>query len=120
MPTSFDHRMRGPSSTKRTAAALLVFAALFGADRAVAKPSVEDMLAYQTPPTLSGSYLAARYAGGQHDVTAAADYFRNVLALDPTNAPLADRTFQLLLADGRVAEAVDRWLRGDARACNFD
>jgi len=75
------------------------------ATQAMAKTG-DDRLTFLSPPSLAGSYLAARFAGSQHDVSAAADYFRVALAMDPGNLVLADRTFQLLVADGRFADAV--------------
>src|SRR5262245_24817374 len=58
----------------------------------------------QTPP--SGSYLAARHAGGQRDVAAAASYYRAQLRCDPGNNELLGRTFLAVLANGEVDEGV--------------
>lgn len=110
MPKVIESRMGGRSSKSRTgrrgAAFLLALALSAAGSFSVAAKSADDFLSYQPPPTLAGSYLAARYAGSLHDVSAAAGYFRTVLSLDPGNGPLADRTFQLLVADGRFADAV--------------
>src|SRR5262249_52513582 len=46
----------------------------------------------------SGSYLAARHAGGQRDVAAAASYYRAALRDDPGNNELLGRTFVAVLA----------------------
>jgi len=54
----------------------------------------------------SGSYLAARHAGGQRDVAAAASYYRAALRADPGNNELLGRTFLAVLANGEVDEAV--------------
>jgi tetratricopeptide (TPR) repeat protein len=54
----------------------------------------------------SGSYLAARHAGGQRDVAAAASYYRAALRGDPGNNELLGRTFLAVLADGAVEEGV--------------
>jgi len=54
----------------------------------------------------SGSYLAARYAGGQRDVAAAASYYRAALRGDPGNNELLGRTFLAVLANGEVEEGV--------------
>jgi tetratricopeptide (TPR) repeat protein len=75
----------------------------------------------QTPPTFarssaSGSYLAARHAGGQRDADAAAAYYRSALRGDPNNTELLQRTFLAVLANGEVEEAIklaDRVLRTD-------
>jgi len=52
----------------------------------------------------SGSYLAARHAGGQRDVAAAASYYRLALRGDPRNKELLGRTFLAVLANGEVDE----------------
>jgi tetratricopeptide (TPR) repeat protein len=54
----------------------------------------------------SGSYLAARHAGGQRDAAAAASYYRAALRGDPRNNELLGRTFLAVLANGEVDEAV--------------
>jgi tetratricopeptide (TPR) repeat protein len=54
----------------------------------------------------SGSYLAARHAGGQKDAAAAAAYYRAALRGDPRNNELLNRTFLAVLANGEVDEAV--------------
>lgn len=98
-------------SLSSTVAAIVL---LLGGSLAVdAKPAI-DMLDFKTPPTLSGTYLAGRHAGTVHDTTSAATYYVQALALDPGNQQLADRAFQLLVADGRMTEAVqlaDRLLK---------
>jgi tetratricopeptide (TPR) repeat protein len=63
-----------------------------------------------------GSYLAARHAGGQRDVAAAASYYRAALRGDPGNNELLGRTFVAVLANGEIEEAVrlaDRVLQVD-------
>jgi tetratricopeptide (TPR) repeat protein len=54
----------------------------------------------------SGSYLAARHAGGQRDAAAAAAYYRSALRGDPRNNELLERTFLAVLANGDVDEAI--------------
>ena len=54
----------------------------------------------------SGSYLAARHAGGERDAAAAASYYRAALRGDPRNNELLGRTFLAVLADGEIDEAV--------------
>jgi tetratricopeptide (TPR) repeat protein len=64
----------------------------------------------------SGSYLAARHAGGQRDAAAAAAYYRAALRGDPRNNELLGRTFLAVLANGEVEEAVrlaERVLQAD-------
>ena len=54
----------------------------------------------------SGNFLAAQLAAKQHDIEAAATYYRNALAADPQNPLLIQSAFQLLLADGRIKDAL--------------
>jgi tetratricopeptide (TPR) repeat protein len=54
----------------------------------------------------SGSFLAARHAGGQKDAAAAASYYRAALRGDPRNNELLGRAFLAVLANGDVDEAV--------------
>ncbi len=94
--------LAGAGRTLRTGLAALVILA-----PGVAGAKTGDaMQAFTAPPTLAGAYLAGRFAGQSRDVAAAATYFETALALDPGNAVLAERTFQLLVADGRIPEAV--------------
>ena len=70
-------------------------------DRAQAQP--RDGFSRTSP---SGSYLAARHAGGQRDVAAAASYYRAALRADPGNNELLGRAFLAVLANGEVDEGV--------------
>ncbi|HEY7664964.1 MAG TPA: tetratricopeptide repeat protein [Xanthobacteraceae bacterium] len=54
----------------------------------------------------SGSYLAARHAGGERDAAAAASFYRAALRGDPRNNELLGRTFLAVLANGDIDEAV--------------
>lgn len=56
--------------------------------------------------TLSGSYLAGRSAMAQRDVDAASGFFQSALVFDPDNQIIVDRTFPLLLAAGKLNEAL--------------
>jgi tetratricopeptide (TPR) repeat protein len=62
-----------------------------------------SLLARTSP---SGNYLAARLAGGQRDMVAAATYYRAALRADPKNGELIERTFLVVLASGVVEDAV--------------
>jgi len=53
-----------------------------------------------------GSYLAGRYARSARDTKSAVQFFTAALAEDPNNTGLQHRTFLLLLADGRIEEAI--------------
>src|SRR5262249_37057997 len=71
----------------------------------------------------SGSFLAARHAGGQKDAAAAAAYYRAALRGDPRNGELLGRTFLAVLANGEVDEAVklaERVLQIDKRVLQAD
>jgi tetratricopeptide (TPR) repeat protein len=96
-----------PRRRRRTLVALLALAVagLSGAPAAEAR-SAADLLSVLTPPTLAGNYLAGRFASASRDIGAAATYFQTALAMDPGNPVLIERTFQLLIADGRIADAV--------------
>ncbi len=56
--------------------------------------------------TLSGSYLAARFAGSERDSDAAVTYLRNLLKLDARNDEVVERAFFAMLVDGQVDEAM--------------
>ncbi|MGE0005662.1 MAG: tetratricopeptide repeat protein [Parvibaculaceae bacterium] len=57
--------------------------------------------------SLSGSYLAGRFAGKQRDMDAAAQYFQQALRDDPNNAVLIERVFIFDLSEGKIASAED-------------
>jgi tetratricopeptide (TPR) repeat protein len=87
-----------------TARCLLAASALLAAGPSFARSSGET-IEFRSPQSFAGAYLAGRFAGQSRDVTSAANYFEAALALDPGNLGLAERTFQLMLADGRLTEA---------------
>eukprot|EP01037_Dinobryon_pediforme_P032241 gene32241-37096_t len=55
---------------------------------------------------ISGNFLAAQSAGKLHDIEAAATFYRNALQSDPQNPLLLQSAFQMLLADGRIKDAL--------------
>jgi tetratricopeptide (TPR) repeat protein len=55
--------------------------------------------------SLSGSYLAGRFAGKQRDNAIAALYFQRALEVDPGNPVLIERAFVLDLGAGNMARA---------------
>lgn len=66
-----------------------------------------------------GSFLAARFAQTQGDSRAAAEYYFAALKHDPENLDLMQRAFTLMVAEGRIDEAVplaERLLVFDADA----
>ncbi|MDK9695632.1 MAG: tetratricopeptide repeat protein [Siculibacillus sp.] len=89
----------------RLALSVMALVGFLGSGAAEAKPMI-DLLSVFTPPTLAGNYLAGRFASSSRDIGSAAGYFQTALALDPGNPVLIERTFQLLVADGRIKDAV--------------
>ncbi len=56
--------------------------------------------------SLSGNYLAARFASAERDNDAAARYLRNLLRLDSRNEEIIERAFFATLVDGQMDEAM--------------
>ncbi len=87
------------------------FAALLLAACAMPPPVAPPQMAEPTQPaetdTLTGNYLAARYARSVQDTGAAAKYFAASLADDPDNVLLMRRTFILMVASGQVDKGVE-------------
>jgi len=101
-----------PSALGAAAALMLAALALAGC---VARPNgaVGSVAAGQpdlVPHSAAGAYLAAREAEQQGDLGNAASYMAEALALDPGNVDFLRDTFQLYLAQGRIADA-DRLAR---------
>ncbi|MGE0723347.1 MAG: tetratricopeptide repeat protein [Alphaproteobacteria bacterium] len=72
-------------------------------------PDVEAALAAarQSPGvTATGTYLSGLHAQKRHAYDEAADYLLRALATDPGEPALVQRAFQLLLSEGRFAEAL--------------
>jgi len=65
--------------------------------------------------SLSGSYLAARFASRHRDYDAAASFFKSTLSLDPGNPQLLNRAFVLYASTGQWAKA-DELARRVARS----
>jgi len=94
-------------------AALLACAAAALLPTAVAAQGPTAMIVPVTPNShelarisLSGNYLAARHAGLQRDIGAAAAYYRAALKVDPKNNELLERAFLAIVSDGDLDEAV--------------
>jgi tetratricopeptide (TPR) repeat protein len=88
----------------------LRLAAIAAAILVVARPG--SLAAWAEAPSnlsrtsTSGSYLAARHAGGERDAAAAAAYYRAALRGDPRNNELLARAFLAVLANGEVEEGI--------------
>jgi tetratricopeptide (TPR) repeat protein len=55
--------------------------------------------------TLSGNYLAGRVAADAKDADSAAKFYGGALKLDPGNAQITERLFQIQVASGKMADA---------------
>jgi tetratricopeptide (TPR) repeat protein len=68
-----------------------------------------DTLVHQsegrTTESAYGNYLAARYASGQNDVYAAADYYAAALSKEPQNPLLQKQAFLSALMAGRITKS---------------
>jgi len=98
---------RGARRLARGSALMLLMAALIApmATGALAK-TMHPLFEQEESVDFSGNFLAAQQASKQHDIEAAATYYRNALAADPQNPLLIQSAFQLLLADGRIKDAL--------------
>jgi tetratricopeptide (TPR) repeat protein len=75
--------------------------------------SVLALFAIMSPPalagwedsSLSGNYLAGRFAGKEKDIPAAAKFFGRALNDDPSNPVLIERAFVLHVSAGEMADA---------------
>ena len=99
-----------PRLGRAAVAAPALLAVAFAVVFAIGWPATHAARA-QAPSNLSrtsasGSYLAARHAGGQRDAAAAAAYYRAALRSDPRNNELLSRTFLAVLANGDMEDAV--------------
>ncbi|WP_181699209.1 tetratricopeptide repeat protein [Chthonobacter albigriseus] len=95
-----DRRRRSAKAAALAASAVMLLFATGAArvDLTMADPAAE---------TLSGNYLAARFAGQQSDLDASARYFAEALADDPDDPFLLERTFALTLASGDMETGME-------------
>jgi tetratricopeptide (TPR) repeat protein len=93
-------------STRLRGAALAASAAIAIAWAGLCEEARAEAPANFSHISTSGSYLAARHAGGERDAAAAAAYYRAALRGDPANNELLSRTFLAVLANGEVDDAV--------------
>lgn len=96
------HRRGAPRRSGAVALAFLL--SIGGAEAQKANQDQAPTVGYAS--SLAGNYLAGRLAGSARDLSNAAAYFREALSADPGNPVLIDRTFPLLLADGRIKDAL--------------
>ena len=86
-------------------AACLAMTMMAGLAFAAGTSSSDDALGQLTPSPL-GHYLASRHAQISHDLPAAADLLAFALEADPDNRQLLETSFNLLLSDGRMKDAL--------------
>ncbi|MCL4766596.1 MAG: tetratricopeptide repeat protein [Hyphomicrobiaceae bacterium] len=80
-------------------------AAMAGAQWLSAVARTPDRL--EEKRSLLGSYLAGRFARGQHDTTAAADFYARALTRDPDNEVLVEQAFLMEATEGDWTRAVE-------------
>jgi tetratricopeptide (TPR) repeat protein len=73
----------------------------------MAGPSAAGLEEVDGASSLSGSYLAGRFAGRLHDTDIAARYFQSALDSDPNNPVLIERVFIFEVSQGNLAAAED-------------
>ncbi len=101
-------RRRGLAATALAAVLLLT---AFGAAEGRAPSSQK----YETAITPFGNYLAAVVAGNARDIDAEAQFLREALAMDPSNADMQQQALYAYLANGDIKDAQvvsQRILRG--------
>lgn len=86
------------------AAGMIVFAGVTISNGANATTSTEEVANYVQ--TFSGSYLAARLAHSDRDLSNASVFYQKALEADPDNLHLLEQAFSLTLADGNFDEAI--------------
>ncbi len=89
-----------PARRRGLLAAVAAIAVLAGAAGAQAE-------AVPTGDTLSGNYLAGRFANNQSDLADGARFFLEALQSDPEDPFLLERTLALTLAAGEIDEGLD-------------
>ncbi|MDP1907202.1 MAG: hypothetical protein Q8K85_02790, partial [Hyphomicrobium sp.] len=98
--------MKKPHTVTRTsrffAAAALVSISVTAAAQAELPPRINEFM-ISSP---SGSYLAARIARAERDVSVASTYYRSVLRTDPKNPDLLELAFLSTLQSGAIEDAV--------------
>ena len=67
--------------------------------------AAQELVPVYDSGSLSGSYLAGRYASRLRDMDVAASYFAQALRDDPGNSVLIERTFVLAFSAGDLAQA---------------
>jgi len=97
------------NKTMRTGLAVVLLGSLFsGFSLKPASASQEethkDIEGY--PLSLSGNYLAGRFAGSKRDADSAADFYARALLADPDNVDIVERAFLVEVSSGNMERAV--------------
>ncbi len=89
----------------KTGKAVLPVAVAAGVGLAVLTAGAPALRAGKSDTSMSGNYLAGRYAQTRRDLSSAADFLGAALKQAPDAPNLLNRTFALMAIEGRMAEA---------------
>ncbi len=96
----------GPATARTWLRRTLVVAFVLTASSACASDKTTGEAEYTVPgPTVTGNYLAGRFAQARKDVPAATQFLGAVLKKTPSSPEVLRRTFILMVAEGRMEEA---------------
>ncbi len=116
-------RDRSAPSPAHKAARAMMIAAAFAAGTFAAKAETDD--AAEFSETLSGSYLAGRFARAENDTKEAADFYSNALVFDPASDMLYEQALLMEASQGswdramRLAESLVKMEPGHRMAQMF-
>ena len=103
-----DFEFRNAMTPRRIPRQILGGAIVAGLTTAAAICMVPDgARASDEATTVSGQYLSARHAYYRREAATAADLYLKVLATDPDNSVLLQRTFSALIKSGQTEAATD-------------
>ena len=74
--------------------------------RLISPQQARELAGKEWGASAAGQYLAGRLAQSERDYGSAADYLEGALSWDPNNLDLRRRVFLLMLAEGRLADAL--------------
>ena len=116
-------RARSAFSPAVQSARVLIITAALAAGSAAVKAETQD--AAEFSQTLSGSYLAGRFARAENDTKEAADFYSNALVFDPTSDMLYEQALLMEASQGsweramRLAESLVKMEPGHRMAQMF-
>ncbi len=102
------HRRRATVLLLAAVIAAASWPALVGTARSTTTDQTREseQLRADASRSLVGSYLAGRFARGQHDTVSAADYYRSALARDPGNEVLLEQAFLMEATEANWPRAI--------------